>query len=1351
MKNNTTSIFDPYDRNNYDEEQIENGFLPINPVLTIQDKLIRSNGLFGDHHGNATDDSIYVYEISGDYAVLQLEISKYTKNRVKDEYMAFAFYDKSLLGADEKFGSIEDYKTVYQMWHFGSIKRKDMMSKKDWITVPREIFSNVNDHVYLCICTEKGQGAPVVKGVKFPNDRLFFYDLPVATSVYEGQKLKDSRILLGKVMDCCFISQDPELKTLQSCYRDCLGVYEWLDEEQEIVVDDELEFECRSTEDYEFVYNGKRFGCPAIELNIYKKSPNERQKDITAFVWQSGNDDDEVKKSYLESEPGCPHPYNKYSYIMDCLSSHTMYRSMVSLTKFTTYNAARYAVRTLAKQPKGNRCFSIDGNNLVFLMGGALFKIETIVTNAYVEEGILSDEEFNKKFKKDFEMIEDLYAFNGSHLFFDNPVKEVKVKQAEADYYMKDVLGIKPNSQETPNPTSPNNGCDAIKSLLTSLFAEIKRYGVELDYVYCDIEGPWNDIRALSARRFNATYVYRYPEDELDRIKGHVILENTDKKSGKLKKYFDRIVITDLQKREELWKDMQHRGFSLSEKTLGDLVLASDLQDNKESLYGLSRYLLTYERRRDPNIWDAVMKGYENKLYYQYVIKPVLESYPQAKCSVYGHAKAQGYINHAKRFETYLGGSVQQYPEVYSCGALYGNVSGEYYKKLCMDNWKMFPNKRDFFSYFVGNINLVRNLLLSSQTKELKNGKFNAFIGSFNMWVNGYLTNDDFVDKIRDLNKLKTDEEEIIEKLQLYYNEFMFHVFLCCPDKVNAYFYVEKKAINDQGRTDDGGSYYFPFGDPNVTQTHKDYYIDSYSKLQAVLEELNGLVEGNPCVTKVKTLAIETDPFVVSGVEFADKTLWRITLNEYLTPDTVKPYNEGLTINTSTGKQIMFAEGVRLVGNGDAESSNQYGLWVETPATIQPTIISTANYYESNPAFVKRPVMYNDLQVEIANYPNDMAREMRRFVENELPEKYIEEMVNKKVNDKIKEEHLNLSEEQLRALKESIRQEVINGLIAENKKKRVDNLEFAIVKNFLRYKLPTTYTVFGETPVLFTWSMKFKVNKVEDVYTKLLFRSNESFDFVLSGGNNGLEVWTEKKSEQPVLGNEKLVVGECYELRKYVALVNDVTSVLLSGKARFELWRLTNDGNKHLVLGDNADFKYENPDRYYVYQTYMDVLHPITDVIAIEEFKAFISQQHEKLELFRESDGVNIGRVNKQVDSYRDLPVETASSDTLIGKLSWLNATDKPVEYNISYKLDGITQPIDNDFATINVEAYSEGYVLIPLPPLKDSTKNAELTCEKQKITVPDIIGGVETSFFVDHHNRNSIKTVSVDIVPIEL
>ena len=1256
-------IFNPYDKNNYvGNFSIDKMFTAIKPVPAIKNRLMRSDGLFGDHWGSATTDTIYIYKISGNTAVLQIDIPfAYKSDKYRDEYIAVGYYDKSLKNhldaweRNKEKAIKEEYKTQYEMWHFGAIKRKDMMSKKDWVVVPREIFSNINDEVYLCICTEARQGEPVVKCAKFPTSRPFFYDLPVATSVHEGQHLKDSSIVLGRVMEFSIKSS--------SHYTKCQGEYVWNDPEQPLVNDSDKAVECRKTKEYTFVQDTKRvYTCPEIDLFIYKKSPSDREKEVSAFVWQSGNEDDEVKKEYISD--GSESPYNTYPNILDCLSTHTMYRSMVSLTKFTAENAARYVVRALAKQPAGNRCISIDGNNLVFLMGGAIFKIESIIVQVIKEalaqerqakkEGRELTEEEKRKFTDDeLSTIEDLYAINNSHLFFDTAISYKKRPHEAARHYMQDVLGIEEGS----------SGCIRIQKLLTDLFAQISKLGIILDYVYCDIEGPWNNARVMLSRRFNERYF------------NQISTTNTD--------FYNTTVLEELKARKEIWNEMLKRGLDLSVKHLWDTCLANDNVISRLSFYGLNPE--TYAVRRNPNIWDAVMKGYENDLFYKYVFTPVLKYHPKAKCSVFAHDNAKGYVNRAQRFETYLGGSVLQNPDIYSCGAIYGEVPGEYYKKLCMDNWTMYPNKRNYYSYFVGNINMLRSVLVSTQSEKQRNGKFNVFISSFNIWVNGYLYSDIDGETEQLVMKLENDEE-FRNSLKAYYNEFLYHVFLCCPDKANAYFQVEQRAISDNGTTDNGGTYYFPYGNGKDFESYKKYYTNCYETLQNALKELNDILKGEACETTVSTLASENEPYVLSGVKLKDRTLWRITLNEPITNYNINENGNNIDINLSNGRSISFT---KLKGSVFNKNIGGFGQWIETSLSDEPKFDAEDNYYENNPAYSSQ-IDYDKLTSEV--------------FANECDE---------------------------------------------------TNLKgIAVIGTSLRLLKPKTNTIFGETPKFFTTSTKFKMNHENgDGYVLLNYLSGDNFLFTIGKVNKNcgaLTASTKKGKQLSIKG--QLALGVDYELIRYTALKGEISDNAWVGTTRFELWKLSSNKTRQtLVFDDEYDFYIDNSHHDQCFINGFDILQKSTefswDSINVKEFKMYFTQQHEKLELFRESDGVNIGRVNKQVATYANLPVETKQSDTLIGKLSWLNATNRGVRYDISFSTYNGNRKLQSfeNIASFTVGANSEGHKLITLPPLMKGVTRVTLEYKKQGSLDYSV---QQIEFFKNYFNENSHKVISVDIVP---
>jgi hypothetical protein len=1264
------SIFNPYNKDSYvGNHSIDKMFTAIKPVAIISNRNINSVGRFVESSGG---ESIYIYKIQGNCAVLQIDVKRAYISGRKDHYVAVGFYDKNLKShldaweKDKEEATEEAYKISDLIWHFGIIKRRDIMSKKDWHVIPREIFSKINDEVYLCICTEARQGEPVVKCAKFPTSLPFFYDLPVATSIHEGQQLKDSSIVLGRVMEF-------SMKT-SSHYTQCRGKYVWNDPEQTLVIDSDKAFECRKTNEYTFRRGTRRvYTCPEIDLYIYGKSHAENE--VSAFVWLSGNEDDEIKKEYISN--GYESPYNTYPNVLDCLSSFTMYGSMVSLTKFTTENAARYVVRALAKQPAGNRCISIDGNNLVNLMGGALFKIERMIIQ--VIENAKTDK--NREItNEELSIIEDLYAVNNGHLFFDTPVTYDNNPQEEVRYYMQDVLGIEENS----------NGCKKIKELLTDLFEKVFNLGIGVDYVYCDIEGLWNNANSLRIRRFSERYFKKLKTDGAENSSGS--------------EFYNNIVLPELKGRKALWNDMLHRGFSTPD-SLANISSARDSETSIHSRYGLGTS--NYASRRDVNIWDAVMKGYLNDLYYQYIMYPILKSHPTAKCSVFCQAQAKGYINHAKRFETYLGGDVKQHPDMYSNNALYGGVSGEYYKKLCMDNWKMYPNLRNFFSYFVGSINVLRSMLVSSQSEELKNGRFNAFISSFNIWVNGYGLNemdeDTLLEEETDQNAHQsTINNKYIQTLEAYYNEFIYHVFLCNPDKVNSYFHVETKGIKNHGIYGNGGTYYFPFGNGEDFESHQKYFTDCYSRLQKAIDELNHLFNGQARETIVNTLATETEPYVISGVNLKDKALWRVTLNEPITEGSIRKTGNEIVISLSNGRKISF---VTQKEPDIAGAIGKYGLWIETSLNYEPTFSAEDNYYENNPAHISNLANLN--VSSLLKYPN------RKELYNQLNEKKLD--------------------------------------------------EYAIAGNQLLFIRERANTIFGESPQLFTFSMKFKVNHEMSGYTQLFGYSSHPVHIVIGNRNSCLNTlsvsaWKktcEERDKDTLLkvGNEDLIPGKSYELIKYIAFHRDGNPGKVDCYIRQEFWKLAEDGftKEKIILTDESeyDFTETNPTTYYFND--IPLLSNLTtfglDAITLEDFKVYFTQQHEKLELFRESDGVNIGRVNRQVAAYANCPVDTTCKDKLLGKFSWLNATNKPVTYHITFKQNGVVQALDNKYSTITVEANSEGYVLIPLPALNDSTRLVEFSYEKPEVQTPNNIGGTNTTFFMNYYNQNRIKTISVDIV----
>ena len=111
----------------------------------------------------------------------------------------------------------------------------------------------------------------------------------------------------------------------------------------------------------------------------------------------------------------------------------------------------------------------------------------------------------------------------------------------------------------------------------------------------------------------------------------------------------------------------------------------------------------------------------------------------------------------------------------------------------------------------------------------------------------------------------------------------------------------------------------------------------------------------------------------------------------------------------------------------------------------------------------------------------------------------------------------------------------------------------------------------------------------------------------------------------------------------------------------------------------------------------MTYLKVADDTCKISHVKAMIQGANVRLDIFRRSDGVNIGRVKNCRC--------TKSSEILMLKVSWLNATNQDVSYTLKYTYKGLNkQTISKG---ILARAGDEGFLVIPLYPVA-GTKSIE-------------------------------------------
>ncbi|MBR3920145.1 MAG: hypothetical protein IKJ59_15705 [Clostridia bacterium] len=919
--NSLKMIFDPYKESSYvNSDSIET----FESCGIIPNCIMGYNGAIYDSQTH----NIFIYKISAITAAIKYNgIYKFPTDDTNAIRYAAAFYDKNVFNhltsvSNKEYKPTDGNKISYFVHSFGCITNLQAANNAlDWLVVPRELFNSEidNDFIYLFVCI-KNKFNPQILNYIIPADTPFYWDYPVATSLYDKQLLSESNILLGAV------------RTLSSEINKFVvlaGNFIWNNPKEILECKSELCTVYSRTANF-VDKNGIVYNNISLDIYVYSDKINNS---VNAFVWCSGNEDDLVKKSYIQNyytNEG-EQISDNYNYILSSLSLNTIFNSFVALTKGSFDNYARYIIRTLACQPQGCRSISIEGN-LSRLMGGALNKIAEILIGAKENKELRQEEYYQ---------IQTLFSLNGSVMWYDSPTKLLDLRdelslpykidsdknndkfieqKAEMVFYLREVLGIKTGS----------NGCEAVKCIISSIFSKLDSYNFDIDYVFCDIETIFNDARTLNVRRFDENL-----ENALQNDLEQKLQLSLSKRKTVRDFIYDDVIYTEILNRKNIWNELNQRGYFFDNSKFDDIKTVNLYN------YGIANSN-SYEHRRNINVWDAVMKNYENSLFYDYIFAPIL-SFPRfkdTKCSVNSKHEAKGYINRANMFETYLGGTVSVGNNMYSSIPIYEDYVSEGHKKLSMDNWKILPETLDsIYQYFVGHINRIRGTELSS------GGKFNVFFSSWNLWAF------ELNKRMKFIQNSKIEKPNLEQESKIYYKELLFHMFLSCPDKAIAYFNIEKR--RDKNNILD---YIDLFENAKYNSIEdieyiRHYYTDSFKNLSIILQEFNQITNRAKLTSLCRTLAIEPYPFVISGVtakygDGIEVNIWRITCDSKHGFDIIKSENPIIYIN---GKTISFLNGKIQC---EDDNNDEIGIWVTTPNNVFPVITSDSNYYcNYNPAY----------------------------------------------------------------------------------------------------------------------------------------------------------------------------------------------------------------------------------------------------------------------------------------------------------------------------------------------------------------------------------------------------------------
>lgn len=126
------------------------------------------------------------------------------------------------------------------------------------------------------------------------------------------------------------------------------------------------------------------------------------------------------------------------------------------------------------------------------------------------------------------------------------------------------------------------------------------------------------------------------------------------------------------------------------------------------------------------------------------------------------------------------------------------------------------------------------------------------------------------------------------------------------------------------------------------------------------------------------------------------------------------------------------------------------------------------------------------------------------------------------------------------------------------------------------------------------------------------------------------------------------------------------------------------------------------------------------DMIPITSLKATIQGANIRVDIYREDDGINIGRVNE--DNTNSKFKKTKPGDKILLKVSWLNATNFDITYILQYEFTGrfllpliIKKPRLIRKKTFTIPAGSEGYQVLHIGAVPFGAKKIKATILKYK------------------------------------
>ncbi len=1160
-----------------------------------------------------------------------------------------------------------------------------------------------------CLKCARMQGREITfcpSGKKFCQGKVCVLERPVAEALYEGQKLSESKIHFGSV------AVNGEMIP---------GTFRWnkQDLEKRVVFGEKNVYGITFVPEKPVVINRKRalsISCGNLKVQVYQKNYDKAY----AFVWQS---QDRAPKSGLKKGNGIQ---KEYPNLLDSIAIGEIYKKYnIAYSPETAKKAARLTAGYLFRMPKGRRSLSIE-NHFQIMMGGMIYQAdswrflsETVENEAERQENI----EENERIRKAKAILHSLVGDHPGDGYWrmDKETRylteqelaaiedsNVREKCAKAIGTLRDTYGIPDGS----------SGCARTGEILTAFFKELAAIGAEVDFATCDIEHVGSDSWMISKRgriRYGLdveTQECGYAKDckcSKESIGGYIACQCSecgkspfnrkctgnckDLKGGKCSE--NCICLANrkwihlwdsIKEVPEVWQQFEKRGF-WSEGKEPDIRHIDTIRASAAGQYGNEQGDMKYGylRRRNVNIFDAVMHSYTNGLFEKYVAGPLWKAFPEAKFSLYGHGEGAGYVNYAVRNETYLGGTTTVGEKIYSTPTMYGVDYSIGDKRYALDDRRNYIPYRTAFSTVQADINEFRKYLFSSDKKPI------SYVCSHYFWPGlryGTGTASEQNREEQEIQSFGNRAENL--KIDRYYNEMMYHVWMSAPMAV--YGYLNYGDIDDYRHTVEAHDTKTVFQELSET----DYYQHAFRRFQEVLTEINQVL---PCPTDrhLNTqFANELHPYLISGVKCGNKNVWRLTFDmfedgEYLRNLLPCMKKEGGGCEFSfRGYKIEFEE----VCAGKVKQT-YHGFWIITPDHVVPKITPAEISIGSAPSFRWDFTKENNSEYFKENFEDGIsASELKK--KNQLEA----DLKNRKNQLQNLQAYPDLDEE-------TLKQEI------EKLEKELDP-EIWDKKVRLNFKDLHNHTVFGE-------AARHLAARTTLCFKKEYFdRLDEKADYITILGiqkGNLVKAGDLKKRLEKLgcfTGNREAVcIFEAeLDVEKLVDAVKEETYEYgtklylrsVNGMAVPEAEQLLAEKKDQGILKYNEAPEVKMHSRIPRIAQTVSIIKPRLDSVVYRDFSLCQRGMNIKFEVFRKSDGVNISRVNPGIWGLEK--TGTKAADKLIGKLSWLNAAQNSNEYRVVYEQldsDG-TVTARNTVISRQIKKNEEGYQMAELPVTRPDT-----------------------------------------------